>query len=318
MTTRTGSADLGPAVERALTTAVVARVDAPGHAVVRLRGKDARRFCNGMFTNNVRDLPVGAWNRSAIVDDRARVAGFLDLLCEADDCFLAVVDGMDAETFCARYGRYVIFDDVDLETPDLVRWTMIGPRVPQLAPWPPEADRFLADGPLRAWRHRRAPCVSVDLVAPSDHTPDIEGFEVVDGDVLDALRILAKVPAARDAEERRLPHELGVREEMLHFEKGCYLGQETIHRVDVMGRVRKQLVLLQFDGPVAAGDMVRSFDGDDEIGQLTSVARLRKGASVGLAVLRIPHVEADTRVRGGQAGVPGRVRGDSAGVPAPE
>ncbi|MCA9489193.1 MAG: hypothetical protein KC621_04705 [Myxococcales bacterium] len=317
MTTRTGS-PLGPAVERALTTAVVARVEAPDHAVVRLRGKDARRFCNGMFTNNVRDLPVGRWNRSAIVDDRARVAGFLDLLCEADDCFLAVVDGMDAEEFCARYGRYVIFDDVELETPDLVRWTMIGPRAPQLAPWPTQSDTFLADGPLRAWRHRRAPCPSVDLVAPPDDTPDIEGLEVVDADVLDALRILAKVPAGTDAEERRLPHELGVREEMLHFEKGCYLGQETIHRVDVMGRVRKQLALLQFDGPVAVGDVVRPIEGDDEIGQLTSVARLRKNATVGLAVLRIPHAEADTRVRGGEARVPGRVRGDPSGVPASE
>ena len=62
-----------------------------------------------------RDLAVGAWNRSAILDDRAHVGGFVDLLCVADDHFVAVVDGLDAEGFLARFERFLLFDRVELQ-----------------------------------------------------------------------------------------------------------------------------------------------------------------------------------------------------------
>ena len=52
-----------------------------------LEGPDARRFANGMFTNNIRDLEPGQLNRSAMCDDRGRILGLLDIYCTGDDSF---------------------------------------------------------------------------------------------------------------------------------------------------------------------------------------------------------------------------------------
>ena len=201
----------------------------------------------------------------------------------------------------------MVFVDVELEPWPVARWCVVGPEASRHAPWP-DRGRVLSDGDFRAWGHRRAPCPSVELVAPEGQVPGCE-LPQVGADVLDALRILAGIPDhPRDTEDRRLPHELGLRDEVLHFEKGCYLGQEIIHRLDVMGRVRKQLVRLRFDGPVAQGDVVRPRDGDEELGTLTSVARLADDESVALAVLRVPYDEPGTGVVAGDS-VRGRVAG---------
>ena len=53
-------------------------------------GPEVRRFCNGMFTNNVKRMAPGKGGRSAMCDDRGRVQGLLDLYCDSDSSFLAI------------------------------------------------------------------------------------------------------------------------------------------------------------------------------------------------------------------------------------
>src|SRR4051812_20902280 len=99
--------------ESAAIRSGAAAYDLADHGVVTLVGPHARRFSNGMFTNNVRDLAVGRWNTSAMVDDKARLQGLLDLYATAPDAFLAVLEGVTPEAFEARYGKYIIFDDLE-------------------------------------------------------------------------------------------------------------------------------------------------------------------------------------------------------------
>jgi folate-binding protein YgfZ len=266
---------------------------------VSVRGADARRWCNGLFTNNVRDLPVGAWNRSALVDDRARVFGFLDLLCLADDDFLAIVDGITPEGFLERFDRYVLFDRVELAAPPLARVTFLG----SAAGSPLESGRVRSERGGWTWAHRRSTGRSVDWVGPADTAPVGVGAPL-DPSVLERCRVEAGIPRfPDDTGDKRLPHELGLRDELLHFEKGCYLGQETIHRVDVMGQVRRRLVRIATDTPGAAGDVVVGPEG--EIGVLTSPVLMPDGSGLGLAVVRLPFDAPGTPVTVG--GRPGRV-----------
>ncbi|HNH49349.1 MAG TPA: aminomethyl transferase family protein, partial [Myxococcota bacterium] len=71
------------------------------------------------------------------------------------------------------------------------------------------------------------------------------------------------------------------------FEKGCYIGQEVINRIDVMGQVQKKLWGLELVGPdtdlPAMGSDV--FLGEDSVGTTTS-AVAEPGHRRVLAVLR--------------------------------
>ncbi len=48
-----------------------------------------------------------------------------------------------------------------------------------------------------------------------------------------------------DINEKNLPQEIGIDSRAISFKKGCYLGQETVARLDALGQVQKQLVLVQ-------------------------------------------------------------------------
>ncbi|MCA9573446.1 MAG: hypothetical protein KC656_36675, partial [Myxococcales bacterium] len=207
--------------------------------MVELVGPDTRRFANGMFTNNVRDMPVGAHRWSGMTDDRGRLHGLMDLLLVADDRLVCVLEGMTADAFEARYGMFVVFDDVEIVRRGGTVWSLQG------------ADLPAVDAELQ-WPSRRSRSGGLEVLTPDD-TPPVAGVPTDDA-MLEALRIEVGWPRfPDDASDRQLPHELGLRDTHLHFEKGCYRGQETIHRVEVMGGVRKGLVGLALDAEIAVG-----------------------------------------------------------------
>lgn len=280
-------------------------------AVVSLAGPDARRFCNGMFTNNARDLAPGGVQRSAIVDDRARIGGFMDLLCLADDRFLAVLDGISAEAFLERYDKYVVFDDVTLTPePGRVLGSVQGPAAARCLREAgldvPDPGRFAATGALYVFAARRSPAGGSDVLGPPDdpHRDDPHLAALarlarpVDAEAAEALRVLAgRVAFPADTGERRLPHELGLRDELLSFDKGCYLGQETINRIDVMGDVKRMLVGIRIDAaPEAPPAGAQIAVGEATIGTLTSPVALPDGGWAGLSVVRRPHDAPGTAV----------------------
>ncbi|MFZ5475535.1 MAG: YgfZ/GcvT domain-containing protein [Myxococcota bacterium] len=230
-----------------------ALLDLAPAGVVQLVGPDARRFCNGMFTNNVRDLVPGRGNRNCMVDDRARIQGLLDLWCVAADTFLAVLDGVTPEAFEARYGKYIIFDDVELtdRSDELGVVSVQGAGaggVLARAGLPAPAEGFEAVEEVRVARRARARAGGWDVIAPKAAMPALwEGLRAAGArpagwDAQEALRIEAGLPRwPADFGDKALLHEMRLVQAAGAFDKGCYIGQEVINRIDVMGQVNKKI-----------------------------------------------------------------------------
>ncbi len=251
-------------------------------------GPDARRFCNGMFTNNVRNLPVGRMNQNAMVDEKARIQGLLDLAClgdapEVGGTFRVTLEGVTVAQFLARYEKYIIFDDVELTdvSEDFRVYTVQGPgaaAVLEAASLPvpaTEGDVLAIDGDLtRATVTRRARSVAggFDVCVPNVDAEEMVarlGLPLCAPATLERLRIeagLVRWPV--DMGERALPHEMRVVPRMCNFEKGCYLGQEVINRIDVMGQVNKQVWGLTSAGQLGPGTEVKI--GEDVVGTVLS------------------------------------------------
>jgi folate-binding protein YgfZ len=47
-----------------------------------------------------------------------------------------------------------------------------------------------------------------------------------------------------DVDDKNLPQELDIDARAISFKKGCYLGQETVARLDALGQVQKRLCLV--------------------------------------------------------------------------
>ena len=69
----------------------------------------------------------------------------------------------------------------------------------------------------------------------------------------------------------------------ISFNKGCYIGQETIARLDTYNGVKQQLWGVQLKTLAEPGTVVTI--GDEKVGKLTSVLETEKGA-IGLAYIR--------------------------------
>ncbi|MBC3843557.1 folate-binding protein YgfZ [Streptacidiphilus sp. 4-A2] len=110
----------------------------------------------------------------------------------------------------------------------------------------------------------------------------------------EALRIEAYRPRLGfETDHRTIPHELGWLESAVHLNKGCYRGQETVARVNNLGRPPRRLVFLHLDGsmevlPEHGAEVRVAADGPESrpVGFVTSSARHHELGPVALALVK--------------------------------
>jgi folate-binding protein YgfZ len=106
---------------------------------------------------------------------------------------------------------------------------------------------------------------------------------------LEAVRIEAGFPLfGQDITRDNLPQEVARDQQAISFVKGCYIGQETVARIDALGHVNKTLVGLVLDNAhvPAIGSELTTSDGK-VVGQITSAAwSPRLSSAVALAYVR--------------------------------
>ncbi len=100
-----------------------------------------------------------------------------------------------------------------------------------------------------------------------------------------------------DCDARNLPQEMGIDARAISFKKGCYLGQETVARLDALGQVQKRMVLLWIEGESPVELPCPMTVDNKDIGTITSSAMDGRGNRLGLAMVRRPHLAIGTEWR---------------------
>ena len=88
----------------------------------------------------------------------------------------------------------------------------------------------------------------------TDETLMREALAIWDERTFEAWRIAHGAPLyGREITAEQLPQEVGRDACAISFNKGCYLGQEPVARIDALGHVNWELVTFQIAAPAAAG-----------------------------------------------------------------
>ena len=113
-----------------------------------------------------------------------------------------------------------------------------------------------------------------------------------------ALRIEAGTPLfGVDFDERNLPQEVGRNDRAISFTKGCYLGQETVARIDALGHVNQQLAGVRFSGDVPPNVGAELLHVGKTAGHVTSATYSPKlQAPLALAMVRREQCAVGTRL----------------------
>ncbi|MCO5130975.1 MAG: folate-binding protein [Xanthobacteraceae bacterium] len=276
--------------------------------VIKLSGEDARTFLNGLVTTDATRLQPGAGRFGALLTPQGKiVADFLVTEAPASDGGSLLLDCPSAlaAPLATKLGFYKLRAKVSVEN--------LSDSVSVLALWGGEP----ASTPGLAFRDPRAEGLGWRILSPSHAAASVAaaaGAEMTTEAAYEAHRIACGVPRGGidfhygDA----FPHETNMdRLNGVDFDKGCYIGQEVVSRMQHRGTARTRTVRVAFDGaaPQAGAPILA---GDRQVGAVGSSAQ-----GYGLATVRIDKVsdalDAGTRLTAGNVTVrladPDAVRG---------
>jgi folate-binding protein YgfZ len=267
----------------------LAMVDRTDRVRVRIAGPDRLQFLNNLTTNDIKRLAVGQGCEAFVTSLQGKTLGYVTVLAGADEILLRSDPGTLVELL-PHFRKYGVFDDVSLDdlTPTTCELHLIGSRSGDLVarlglPEPTSGELGHVPGtwssrPVLVIREAPAGLPGLTLIGPRELAEAVRdtgaGSDLValDPAIFEALRIEAGTPVSgRDVTPSNLPQEVGRDRQAICFTKGCYLGQETVARIDALGHVNRLLKGLQLDVPAPPGTELKTADGK-AAGSITSSA----------------------------------------------
>ncbi|MEA2452067.1 MAG: hypothetical protein QOG04_777 [Actinomycetota bacterium] len=86
---------------------------------------------------------------------------------------------------------------------------------------------------------------------------------------LEAIRIEHGIPRwGREMDDKTFPQEVAIDERAVHYDKGCYVGQEAMAKIHLRGKVNRRLRTLEGTAPLQPGAELT--EGDEKVGTITS------------------------------------------------
>ncbi|MDX3313163.1 CAF17-like 4Fe-4S cluster assembly/insertion protein YgfZ [Streptomyces sp. NPDC054884] len=256
-------------------------VDLSHRGVVAVTGDDRLSWLHLLLTQHVTDLPVGQAAEALILSAHGHIEHALYLVDDGTTVWAHVEPGTQ-EALIAYLESMKFFYRVEVadRTADTA---VVHLPAGSIASVPPGVvvretahgrDLFLPRADLESYTEQAGPPAGIlahEALRVEQHRPRL-GFET---------------------DHRTIPHELGWIGTAVHLQKGCYRGQETVARVQNLGKPPRRLVFLHLDGSEvhlpAAGTELRVADEAPDgrkIGFITTSVRHHELGPVALALVK--------------------------------
>lgn len=290
--------------EYAALTQGACLVDLTSRTRVELTGSDCASFLHNLCTNDIKRLTPGTGCEAFLLDARGHVLAHVFVLCYPESLLLETVPEQ-AKAIVGHLDRYLIRERVELHDRSSAwqEWLLAGPLAAEilerLAGEAPGAmlasvQCALAGSPASAVKVPLTEATGFLLIAPNETGADIEralneaGAAPCTAATFDIARLENGFPFySRDITDKNLPQEVARDRAAISFNKGCYLGQETVARIDALGHVNKMLCRLRFAGSDVPEPGMQVCAAGQPVGQVTSsVFSPRLSAPLALAYIR--------------------------------
>jgi folate-binding protein YgfZ len=301
-----------------------------------LTGADRVRFLHGQVTNDVQRLAVGEGCYAALTTAKARMQSDLNIYRLQDELLLDFEPGLSA-IVSQRLEKYIIADDVQLVevAPHYGLLSVQGPAAAEAVrglaqalpgkPWASVKATEAGLGEVYCMNRSRGGGAGFDLFVPA-HTlaQAAERLVAAARDVggcacgwtaLEMARIEAGLPRfGQDIDETNIPLEAGLEGHAISFNKGCYIGQEIISRIQTYSEVARALRrLLLAPGlqtlPAKGDKLIHS---GKEVGYITSALAspsLNLNIALGYVRKEVNQVGTELAWRHGESDSPVRILG---------
>ena len=255
-------------------------VDRSNRGVIKVTGPDRLSWLHSLTSQDLERLSPGSTQQALVLSPQGHLEHHLTLTDDGVATWIhvephtaeALVDYLNSMRFMLR-----------VEVEDLSRTLAVATITSPDGTAPVVEDVnavAVMQGPFGA-----------DLIVEPDAMGKLAAIYPVAGLwAFEAARIAAHAPRpGLDTDHRTLPHEIGLIETAVHLSKGCYRGQETVARIQNVGRPPRRLVFLHLDGSVdrlpAHGAPITTGD-SAEVGFVGSAARHYELGPIGLGLVK--------------------------------
>ena len=296
----------------------VAMIDRSHLGRLEMSGTDALDLLHRLSTQDLAGLEAGQGALTVLTSEKGRI---IDLVAvhHLGDRLLLVTAPNNQDSVAGWLDKYTIIEDCTTSdvTDDTALLAVLGPKAPQLAER--LAGRPVTD--LPPFHHVLGQVNGIRFHLARASEPADGGFHLIldnraelarlQASVLEAghdlgvraigeaayatLRIEAGLPAfGTEMDERFNPLEAGL-QPFISFDKGCYIGQEVVARLDTYDKVQKRLMGLLLPAGSPADDGTRLFAEGKEAGFVTSAALApSRDRPIALGYIRSRYAEAGT------------------------
>jgi tRNA-modifying protein YgfZ len=253
----------------------------PDRGVVKVAGDDARGFLNGLATNDIGKVAPASPRFAALLTPQGKIiVDFIVAEVGPDDGsgFLLDVPRALAPALVEKLNFYKLRAKVMVED--------LSAALGVMAVWDGKGDSEYG----LCYADPRLPALGMRVILPphlaAEAAADL-GANLAEPEAYDAHRIALGVPRGGNdfSYGDTFPHEADMDQLAgVDFDKGCYVGQEVVSRVEHRAAARSRVVPITFDdfGPIPGLPVMA---GDKSVGMVGSSTKGR-----GLALLRLDRV----------------------------
>lgn len=287
----------------AVASAALAPLAALG--LLRVTGADRHSFLHGQLSHKVTGLEPGRQQLALMLSVKGHALALVNVLADTDALWL-VCEAGSLPFVHQQLDAHIIFDQVALE--DLsAAYRFVTLQGPQAADILQKALNVAPAAPQSWQRHplagaetffyyarRRSLAGGFDLCVPSAQAEALSaaltkaGATPITEEALEVFRVAALLPSAKnEGGAGALPQEIGL-DALVSYQKGCYLGQEIMARIEARGNVRKHLVGLSLEAlpPLLPEPAVQLTQGDKTVGRVSSICSHPTLGVIALASVR--------------------------------
>jgi len=253
---------------------------------VTLTGVDRQKFLNSFCTNDVKKLAPGECCEAFIPNAKGRILGHGLISCRENE-LVFVGTPNQAVRIIEHLDRYIIREDVQLRDTTAERNYVL------LSGDSSARESAVNVGAFFLWNligGDRAGVLELRSEESNNSLSKLSecGYVSAASLAFMAARIEAGMPLfGVDFDEHNFPQEVDRDRQAISFTKGCYLGQETVARIDALGHVNQKIVGVRFSGTDVPAGGVELFKDGAKVGTVTSAAfSPRLKAPLALAMVR--------------------------------
>jgi len=268
---------------------------------IRLTGADRVRFLHNQTTNNIQQLAPGQGCNTVFVTSTGRTIDLAAVYALPESLLVTVSPGM-AQQLYDWMDRYIFFSDkvtLTNESDQTFMFTVLGRDLDAL-----KKVLGIEDASTAAFSHQMIQIAGEDCLVTANSDVSTPGYTIIgprsiaEAFLFSLTQEVAQAGTAQQWEQLRItegrpmpgqeltddenPLEAGLWHS-ISFEKGCYIGQETIARLNTYKGVKKRLWGFKLTSVVPSGAII-SYEGA-KAGKITSITETDTGV-IGLGYLR--------------------------------